>query len=791
MMRSVTSATQQAPDQVSYRWPAAAALLVVLAALSAVAVLAVSPPAARDSGADEREFSAGRAAEHLARIARRPHPPGTTEHAVVRDYVVAAATDAGARVSVEDGAAVRTDDGSPFATARVRNIVARVPGSDPDTSGGKALLLAVHYDSVPTGPGAADDGAAVAAMLETMRALRASGGVRNDVVFLFTDAEELGLLGAQEYVERNGVDGIGAVLNFEARGSRGPVWMFETGGHNRPLVRAFADGGSRPVANSLTDEVYRRLPNDTDFTIFREAGATGLNFAFIEGVHDYHAGSDTPEGIDTGSMQHHGENMLGMVRTLGDTDLRPLSADDSADSDDAVYFDVGSRLLVHHPAWWALPMGIATALAVLAALVVGVRRATMRVGGVLVAAGTGLAAALVAAVVSTGLWQLVLLARPGLAALALAEPYRRTLFALGFVAVALAALLTAARVLRRRPASELLAGTLLLLTVALVAAAAMAPGLSYLVQWPVVACLPALWWLAARRDGVGTAGLLLAALGPAVTAVLYAPLVDNLLVALGIQLAAVAVLFAALGGLTALALLAALPRPGLLAAAAGVTVVALLATGIAGSDFTRDEPRPDALVYVRDTVDGTSLWLSGDPRPDPWTARVLGGVPETTDAGRYLPQFAGDELLSTPAQEIELPQPTVRLLTDATEGGIRTVRFLASTSRGAWQLQVRLPVEPLIACTVAGERVDAATLSVGADLTGGVVFQHFGAAESGLELTCEMTAGAELPVEVADHTTGLPAEVAALVGPRPDDTVPVSYGIRASDSSIVRTAVTL
>lgn len=773
-------------------------MTLVLAAVAAVAVWAVAPPPAHDAG--EREFSATRAAEHLARIARRPHPPGTTEHATVREYLVATAEAAGARVSVETGEAVRTEDGGPFPTARVRNVVARVPGSAPQTSGGRALLLAVHYDSVPTGPGAADDGAAVAAMLETMRALRAAGGVRNDVVFLFTDAEELGLLGAQEWVERNGVDGVGAVLNWEARGSGGPVWMFETGGGNHPLVRAFAAGGAHPVANSLTDEVYRRLPNDTDFTVFRKAGATGLNFAFIERVHDYHSVSDTPGGLDPASLQHHGDNMVGMVRVLGDTDLRTLRGGD------AVYFDVFSRVLVHYPASWAVPLGVAGALAVALLVGFGARRGRLRVGGVLAVAGVGLGTALVAGAVSLGLWRLVLLVRPGLAALPLAEPYPRTLFALGFVAVALAALLAAARLLRRRRTGELVAGVLVLLAALLVAAAFVVPGMSYLLQWPLVAGLPALCWAAfrrqpgigvstshsvSRRNGRGVTIALLAGLAPAVTMVLFAPLVDNLMVALGIQLAAVAVVFATLGGLTALALLAALPRPALLSVTAMAGAVALLVTGMADSGSTREEPRPDALVYVRDTVEGRSMWLSGDPRPDSWTARVLGGVPERTGAATYLPQFAGSTLLTAPAPEVELPEPTVRVLTDATEGDVRMVRFLASTARGAWELQVRLPLATLRTCTVAGQRLDAATLARNADETGGVVFLHYGAAEGGLEVACEVTAGSRLPVEVSDHTTGLPSEIAELVGPRPDDTVPVSYGIGPSDSSVVRAVVTL
>src|SRR5690606_16736924 len=144
-----------------------------------------------------------------------------------------------------------------------------------------------HYDSVPTGPGAADNGAVVASLLETLRALKASGGVRHDVVVLFSDGEELGALGAELFVREHGLDVCGGVRKCVARGSGGPRVMFETGDASLPRVDACAGANPRPVASSLAYEVYRRLPNDSDFTVFRREGVAGLNSAFIDGFHDY------------------------------------------------------------------------------------------------------------------------------------------------------------------------------------------------------------------------------------------------------------------------------------------------------------------------------------------------------------------------------------------------------------------------------------------------------------------------------------------------------------------------
>jgi len=150
--------------------------------------------------------------------------------------------------------------------ARVENIVARVVGTD--STG--AVLVASHYDSVPAAPGAADAGSGVAAVLEAMRAFKTGQPPRNDLILLFTDAEELGLLGARAFVEQHAwAKDVRMALNFEARGTRGPAWMFETSAGNGAVVAEWASLVPKPAGSSLTYEVYKRLPNDTDFTEFK------------------------------------------------------------------------------------------------------------------------------------------------------------------------------------------------------------------------------------------------------------------------------------------------------------------------------------------------------------------------------------------------------------------------------------------------------------------------------------------------------------------------------------------
>lgn len=177
----------------------------------AIAHCAQRPPAPVAASAPATTFSAERALRDLEVIAASPRPLGSARHAEVQRYLEQQLAASGVEPRVETSIARKQGD-----LARVSNVTARMRGSLPAGQAG-TLALVAHYDSVPTGPGAGDNGANVAAMLETLRALKAGPPLRNDVVFLFTDGEELGLFGARQ-VDQTALD---VVLNFEAREAAG------------------------------------------------------------------------------------------------------------------------------------------------------------------------------------------------------------------------------------------------------------------------------------------------------------------------------------------------------------------------------------------------------------------------------------------------------------------------------------------------------------------------------------------------------------------------------------------
>ena len=143
----------------------------VLPWLAVVVFLAVGygpmiPPSPVPATASADRFSAERAMNHVDVIARTPHPMGTSANANVRGYIVAELERLG--INVERQSTTVPNFYGSGEPVPVVNLIARITGTAPT----KAIALMGHYDTVPTTPGGNDNTAAVAALLETARALR-------------------------------------------------------------------------------------------------------------------------------------------------------------------------------------------------------------------------------------------------------------------------------------------------------------------------------------------------------------------------------------------------------------------------------------------------------------------------------------------------------------------------------------------------------------------------------------------------------------------------------------------
>lgn len=515
------------------RWSAVAQAVVLAAIGTALVIRAATPPGAAPAGAPPTEFSAERAMVHVRAIAQRPHPTGSAEAERVRAYLVAELRRLGVEPTVQEATGI----GTRYRTAgRVRNIVARIPGTD---GRGRAVMLVSHYDSQGASPGAGDAASATAALLEVVRALQAGEPLANDVIVLLTDGEEAGLLGAAAFArEHPWAAHADMILNFEARGTEGRVFMFETGSGNLDAVRVL-----RRVpdvsATSLMVMVYRVLPNDTDLSELAVLARPAMNFAFIDGVERYHTAHDDVAHLDARSVQHHGNQALALARAFGTEPLpRPSTGD-------AVFFDVPWIGVVAHPESWALPIALLASVLALVAMwrVYARQRHPVRDLAIGFAATLTACAAASAGAVALALTIAWMHDAAGWGGV----PEWRGIYAAAVVAWA-GAVATAAWALARRWATAVGArsGALLVWGMLALAVAVAAAGASYLFAWPLLAtCLAIL--LVQRVDHPAVVvGARLAA--TSVVLVMLVPLVYLLGTALGIEVAGAA----AAGLLTAL-----------------------------------------------------------------------------------------------------------------------------------------------------------------------------------------------------------------------------------------------
>ena len=311
-------------------------LILVLAALAAKSLLLSVPPVRNAPG----EFNADRAKARLAYILgdERPHPADSVGDDLVRARLVTVLQQMGLKPIVRDQFACNDFQKARLvACARVRNVIAIM---GPPT--GKALLLSAHYDSVPVGPGASDDGIGVATLLEVGSILK-DQPLKRPIILLFNEGEELGLIGARAFLADPLSRNVDSLLNFEARGVNGPATMFETSQPNGAAIATYAASVSRPYASSLSTDVARLIPNDTDVTTYKERGWLTLNTAIVGNETRYHSPGDNLAGLDPRSLQDMGDGALALASKL--------SSGAPQASGNRIFFDMSQRIFVQMPLW--------------------------------------------------------------------------------------------------------------------------------------------------------------------------------------------------------------------------------------------------------------------------------------------------------------------------------------------------------------------------------------------------------------------------------------------------------
>ncbi len=275
---------------------------------------------------DSEEFSAARAVKDIEVISKEHHSVAhPEERAAVREYLVQRLEQLGADTVMQyryDSLTGPKNKHVVYTFDAVNVLAEFAPADIQDPT---YLLMVAHYDSRYSQPmpkdtvwsyGAADDGYGVSVILETVsQALKYRQDWKQGIKVLFTDAEEVGMMGMTAIWENDKevFDNVGFMINIEARGPWGPALLFETCPGNEKVMDLYAKAAKYPFTYSLTTVVYGFMPNFTDFTIVKDE-IPGMNFSTIADINHYHTDLDNFSNISAKSIQHYGAQIEPVAR---------------------------------------------------------------------------------------------------------------------------------------------------------------------------------------------------------------------------------------------------------------------------------------------------------------------------------------------------------------------------------------------------------------------------------------------------------------------------------------------
>lgn len=638
----------------------------------------LSPQYNTDFNAHAKEFSVDRAFIHVEKIASKPHYLGTKAHSYARNYIIEQLEELGLKVHTQENYSLNKN--GVFTIPQ--NIVAKIEGKNPDA---KSLLLLSHYDSNPHSSfGASDAASGVAAILEALRAYLSAGVLpQHDIIICFTDAEEVGLVGANLFVDNHPwAKNVGLVLNFEARGSGGPSNMIiETNHGNAKMIRAFAESNiENPLANSLMYSVYKMLPNDTDSTVFREkADIPSYFFAFIDDHYDYHTALDIPERLDKKALAHQGDYALNLLNHFSKT-----SIDDKLKSaSEMVYFNLPEFGVFYYPFEWIWYMYAACSLLFLFILYRGVKLKVINRSEIFKGFIPFLLSLAVAFVLGYFGWQLIKLIYPHYEDILQGFPYNGHNYIFAFVSLSIAFALSIYNRFQKHinPHNAMVFP---------------------LVFWFIICGLINLYLPGAAFFSIALGFVLIAFANSTFTQVpnlffnwlmsiptigLVIPLIYFFPVGLGMNMVVISTILSILVFCLLYGFIGYLPFKRGLSTILLFIGIAFLIVAHFNSDFSNSRPKPNSLVYLQDFSQHKAYWATYDRTLDGWNSSFFKdtvSIENNVLQSKYKTAFTNQ----SQAQYVNFPVSDFEIKIDTLKNNLAKVKLTISPNANTKRFEI-------------------------------------------------------------------------------------------------------
>jgi hypothetical protein len=658
-------------------------LVVFISILSSFSLKLLSPPEVVPSAQGDEKFSAERALLFLSVVAQEPHSPGSTAHTKVRDYIFTYCERMGLETQLMDETGMNIYPNS-IRAGSTQNILARLKGSEH----GKTILVMGHYDSQPNTPAASDDGAGVAAMMESIRLLKNFPPLKNDILFLFTDQEETGLLGAESFVSQyKDLNEIGLILNFEARGNAGVSFTFEVSKQNGWMMREYSQAIKQPFANSFAYEIYKVMPNDTDFSRFRNTGITGFNSAFIDGYSYYHSPADKIENMDVRSLQHHGEILFQSLQHFGNISI------ENTKGEDAIFFNPAGSVLWIYPLSWDVPLMMLTFVLWIALVVIGYMRGRLKTKFMFAGLGLFFGSLAMSGVLVWGVFKFLVYLYPHYTNFYSSNFYNATDYFLVIEGIVLLSfMLLFKKAALRNNHESVLMGSVLAMILLMVGVKFMFNTGAYLIYYPLLVLLIVFLFLflsnSKRENQPALYGLSqLVLIAPAI--LLWLPMAYVIYIAFSLVLPFGAIvmlsfcipfLFVSLGYVQLLGKKIVLIFPLIL-------IFWGLISGHLHSRFDKRHPLQSELMYAMDLETNKAYWVSTQNKLDEWNRKYFPNATAKENLDDFYPG-AGNSFWKSSASIQNLSKGKISIIKDSVANGKRILKINARPDSACYGIRI-------------------------------------------------------------------------------------------------------
>jgi hypothetical protein len=229
---------------------------------------------------------------------------------------------------IDPSATVRIEHRAEYRELTAVNVVGEVPGTEwPD----ERIVVGAHYDTQLESPGAADNGAGLAALLGIARAFAAGVRPRRTVALVAFAGEELACWGATAYVRARAAEVPAAMVNLDAIG---PPVLAKRTIVATPAIAPFAAAAARESGWEVEVEIAARDFPYSDLAPFAEAGVPACQIWRYPPPHPYyHSAGDTPRWVDYGLLAEDARAAAETVFRLAEEEQIPAGEGEASNPD--------------------------------------------------------------------------------------------------------------------------------------------------------------------------------------------------------------------------------------------------------------------------------------------------------------------------------------------------------------------------------------------------------------------------------------------------------------------------